>query len=130
MPTYTEFNSDMFLCNNLDTMDIYKKNGEVQYTPRLLKDAIFFNITGMTDPIKEKLKNYFNTYRKPPFYIDEDLYTYLLEHRHSYDYFINNQKVNDKWIYSFGDVIKLDIETTLVKTDNSKKEEIRINYTK
>lgn len=127
MTTYTEFNSDMFLCNNLDTKDIYKKNGKVQYTPILLKDAIFFNITDMSDSIKTKLNSYFNTSppsenEKPPFYIDEDLYNFLLKHRYSYDYFIDNQKVNDKWIYSFGDVIKLDI--------NTKKEEINIKYTK
>ena len=58
MTTYTEFNSDMFLCNSLDSLTVYTRNNDIKYISKSLKDATFYYIGGFSEQDIAKLKTF------------------------------------------------------------------------
>ena len=87
MTTYTEFNSDMFLCNSLDSLTVYSHNNDIKYISKSLKDATFYYIDNtFTAAEITELKTFLkSSSSEPPFNITtETLFNRLT--RYTYDY--------------------------------------------
>ena len=110
MTTYTEFNSDMFLCNNLDSLTVYTRNNtDIKYISKSLKDATFYYIGdgGISEPELTELKTFLKSKSssEPPFDITQTLFTKLNNVKYDYNGFINANKTSmpiNKWMYTFG----------------------------
>ena len=128
MTTYTEFNSDMFLCNSLDSLTVYSHNNDIKYISKSLKDATFYYIDNTTftadelTELKTLLKSKSSS-SEPPFNITTELFNRLNRNTYDYNGFINadkNLKPISKWMYTFGQLTK-----TTAKVQNDK---IEIGY--
>lgn len=130
MTTYTEFNSDMFLCNSLDSLTVYSHNNNIKYISKSLKDATFYYIdTTFTAAELTELKTFLkssSSEQQPPFDITtERLFNKLDDNAVDYNGFINADKALkpiSKWMYTFGQLTKT--------TANVKNDKIEIGYEK
>lgn len=107
MTTYTEFNSDMFLCNNLDSLTVYTRNNtDIKYISKSLKDATFYYIGRISEPELTELKTFLKSSSSdPPFDITKTLFDILNDVKYDYNGFINANKTSmpiNKWMYTFG----------------------------
>ena len=142
MTTYTEFNTNMFLCNNFDNSNnnVYSKGNTILSTPSSLSKATFYNLTeikklnnGLTDNDKVLLDKFIDpepsraSSSSPPYDISYTLYNYLLQYRKTYnEYLLARPPANShEWVYTFGQLVHSDISTNL-SADNTKEE---ITYT-
>ena len=132
MTTYTEFNKDMFLCNNFDNSnnDLYYKGSTstTLSTPNRLSKAIFYNLTKIKTDLKDNDKDRQKIidcidpdprYSFPPYDISLTLYNYLKTNQKTYTEY--QQDPNNDWVYTFGQLVHYDISATLVKNDNIEK---------
>lgn len=128
MTTYTEFNSDMFLCNSLDSLNAYTSNNDIKYLPKSLKDATFYYIGDLDmNQINKFTKSSSNPSYTPPFEMNNDLFNKLQKRKYNYNGFMNenkNLKPINKWRYTFGHLTTMNINTSL----NNNKEEINYTY--
>lgn len=133
--SYTEFNADMFLCNNFDNKSgvYYKDSSTVLSTPSNLHNATFYNLTDLKIALKnpstllkqhhiDSLETIINP-NKPeiPYDISSVLYSHLEKNKKSYDEFQKSYNPNDDWIYTFGQLVYSNIKTT---TDTNVKKEV------
>lgn len=136
--SYTEFNADMFLCNNFDNkLGVYTKGSTVLSTPSNLHNATFYNLTDLKKALKtprtsleqhhiDSLEKIINPARPNiPYDISSGLYYHLENNKKSYDDFQKSYNPNDDWIYTFGQLVDSHIETTI--DNNVKKEVITYN---
>lgn len=140
MTSYTEFNKDMFLCNNFEnTSAVYSKDNTILSTPSNLSEATFYNYTkilGLPDnelaphhkKSLEKIINPGNNAPKTPYDISYALYNYLNNNKKNYEDFQKTNNPNDTWIYTFGQLVDSHIYTDIVPTTDKHKENIQITY--
>lgn len=133
--SYTEFNADMFLCNNFDNNSgVYYKGSTVLSKPTILTKATFYSLTDIrnTNELeshhKESLIRIINP-NKPeiPYDISSAVYNYLnnSQKKKSYDDFLKTQ--NQEWIYTFGQLVKYRTITSLNESSNTIN--LNTNYT-
>ena len=124
MTTYTEFNKDMFLCNNFDNSsnNVYSKGNTILSTPNSLSKATFYNLTDISNNTRDLEKWHKTSLRKiidptsasQPYDISSALYAYLNTNKKTYAEFKNTfTDTTDEWIYTFGQLVYSDINTNL-----------------
>ena len=133
--SYTEFNADMFLCNNFNNTSggYYSKGNEILSISTNLKDATFYNYTEIqksnvldkTD--QDNLKSIIGGDNNTPYIISKKLYEYLRNNQKSYADFLNSDKPKDEWLYTFGQLVNTHITTRDSNTNDYIIDE-EINY--
>ena len=133
--SYTEFNADMFLCNNFDnTSGVYYKGSTILSKPTILTNATFYSLTDIrsTNTLeshhKESLIRIINpTTLAIPYDISFAVYNYLndSQKKKSYNDFLNTN--NQEWIYTFGQLVKNETITSLNTSSNTIN--LNTNYT-
>jgi len=119
-PSYTEFNKDMFLCNNFDnTSGVYYKGSTVLSKPTILTNATFYSLTDIRSSTelkshhKESLIRIINPNTPAiPYDISSAVYNYLnnSQKKKSYANFLDTK--SHEWIYTFGQLVKNETTAT------------------
>jgi len=126
--SYTEFNADMFLCNNFDnkSSSVYLKDNHILSTPTSLTNATFFNLTEIKKNTdlqphhKESLKKIINPTNPALTYdISSVVYDYLKNNKKSYHEFQSNSNGDAEWIYTFGQLVKYTSKKSFDESTNT-----------
>lgn len=133
-PSYTEFNKDMFLCNNFNNTSgsYYSKGNEIISISNNLRNATFYNYTEIQKSniltIDDNIKLlYIIEGQNKPYLISENLYKYLRDNKKNYTEFLQSDKPKDEWLYTFGQLVNTHIKTKDSNTDDYIIDE-QINY--
>lgn len=129
--SYTEFNADMFLCNNFESSGVYSKDGRILSTPTSLTNATFFNLTEIKKVLQnprtslkqhhiDSLEKIIDPTTAPsiPYDISAGLYYHLVYYKKTYADFLKT-KNDDDWIYTFGQSVEYTSNTSLDETTNT-----------
>jgi hypothetical protein len=136
MTSYTEFNKDMFLCNNFDNASgVYSNGNTILSIPGNLLNATFYNYTEIKNAVslathhKDSLKNIIDPTNPSNTYdISSALYDYLKKNKKTYADF-KKSDLSDTWIYTFGQLVKSEIKTDFDISINNIIETVSYNPT-